>query len=49
MTINQGAMDESERVPSANVSDSEDERDVAPKTLNISEKRKAQNNKFAAW
>lgn len=49
MTVNQGSMDELEQVPSANVSDSEDERNVAPKPLNISEKRKAQNNRFAAW
>ena len=45
----QGAMDESEQVPSANVSDSEDERNEGPKTLNISEKRKAQNSRFEAW
>lgn len=45
----QGAMDESEQEPSANVSDSEDERNVGPKTLNISEKRKAQNSRFEAW
>ena len=45
----QGAMDESEQEPSANVSDSEDEGNVGPKTLNISEKRKAQNSVFEAW
>ena len=45
----QGAMDESEQEPSANVSDSEDERNVGPKTLNISERRKAQNSRFEAW
>ena len=44
-----GAMDESEQEPSANVSDSEDEQSGAPKTLKISEKRRAQNSRFAAW
>lgn len=42
-------IDESEQEPSPGVSDSEEEDDAAPRTLNISERRKAQNSKFSAW
>lgn len=42
-------IDESEQEPSPGVSESEEDHDAAPRTLNISEKRKAQNSKFSAW
>ena len=38
---------QSEQAP--NISDSEDEHDTTPRALNISERRKIQNNKFSAW
>ena len=38
---------ESEQAP--NVSESEDEHSATPRALNISERRKVQNNKFSAW
>ena len=44
-----GVLDELEQEPSPGVSDSEDEHDGAPRTLNISERRKAQNSKFSVW
>ena len=44
-----GVLDELEQEPSPGVSDSEDEHDGATRTLNISERRKAQNNKFSVW
>ena len=40
---------DSEGEPSPSVSDSEDEHDAVPKTLDISERRKVQNSKFSAW
>ncbi len=40
---------ESEQELGPNVSDSEDEHDDASRPLNISERRKVQNNKFSAW
>ena len=40
---------DSEEEPNPSVSDSEDEHDTVPKTLDISERRKAQNSKFSAW
>ena len=39
----------SEEEPSPSVSDSEDEHDAVPKTLDVSERRKVQNSKFSAW
>ena len=39
----------SEQELNPSVSDSEDEQDVAPGTLNMSERRKVQNGKFSAW
>ena len=39
----------SEQELGPNVSDSEDEHDDASRPLNISERRKVQNNKFSAW
>ena len=44
-----GVLDELEQEPRSGVSDSEDEHNGAPRTLNISERRKAQNRKFSAW
>lgn len=44
-----GVMDESEQEPNPGASDSEDEHNAAPRTLNISERHKAQNSKFSAW
>lgn len=44
-----GVMDEPEQEPSSGASDSEDEHNATPRTLNISERRKAQNSKFSAW
>ena len=44
-----GVLDELEQEPSPGVSDSEDEHNGAPRTLSISETRKAQNRKFSAW
>ena len=43
------AMDESEQGPGPTVSDSEDDQNAGPRTLNVSERRKAQNSKFSAW
>lgn len=40
---------ELEQEPSPSGSDSEDEHDAAPRTLNILERHKAQNSKFSAW
>ena len=44
-----GAKLESEHEPNPSLSDSEDDHDARPRALNISERRKAQNNKFSAW
>ena len=44
-----GVMNESEQEPSPSASDSEDEQNATPRTLTISERRKAQNSKFSAW
>ena len=49
MASSLGVLDELEQDPSPGVSDSEDEHNGAPRTLNISERRKAQNSKFSAW
>lgn len=42
-------LDGLEQEPGPGVSDSEDEHDGAPRTHNMSERRKAQNSKFSAW
>ena len=44
-----GATAASEQEPNSSVSDSEEENSAVPTPLNISERRKAQNNKFSAW
>ena len=44
-----GVLDDLEQEPSPVVSDSEDEHVGAPRTLSMSERRKAQNSKFSAW
>lgn len=44
-----GAKVESEQEPDSSLSGSEDDHDAQPRALDISEKRKAQNNKFSAW
>ena len=38
-----------EEEPNPSASESEDEHDAVPKALDISERRKVQNNKFSAW
>ena len=44
-----GVKDDSGREPNPNASDSEDEYNADPGTLNISERHKVQNSKFSAW
>lgn len=44
-----GVKDDSGREPNPSASDSEDDYNADPVTLNISERRKVQNSKFSAW